>query len=242
MVVDKYHFRWMYVNDFIKTVDYFAKTLYQKVLPAFDNISEEAHQAEQETYEHASRFFDPDHDDPADYAEAAVDAGIDFSIMASGMKQGVTNLFVAGLYHLFEQWFFKFHRRELLYLGEDGDLSLITWKEAKQRLFDVYAIQVEAFPSWNKIRELRLAANSVKHADGTSCEELKELRPDLFVHPSLKMDAIDSGLTRGGEVFHPLAGDDLYIIPEEFEKYVGAIKQFCEELAKSFDAYEYPKG
>jgi hypothetical protein len=96
------------------TVDYFAKTLYQKVLPAFDNISEEANQATQEAYERAGRFFDPDHDDPAEYAEAAVNAGIDFSIMASGMMQGITNLFTAGLYHLFEQWFLKFHRRELL--------------------------------------------------------------------------------------------------------------------------------
>jgi hypothetical protein len=146
MVVDKYHFRWMYVNDFILTVDYFAKTLNQKVLPAFDSIWEEARQAAEQAYERASRFFDPEKDDPADYAEVASNTEIDFAIMASGMMQGITNLFAAGLYHLFEQWLLKFHRRELLYMGEDDDLSLISWKEAKRRLLDVYKIQIDLPP------------------------------------------------------------------------------------------------
>jgi|CXWL01.1.fsa_nt_gi hypothetical protein len=241
-VVDKYFFRRMYVNYFIMTVDYFAKTLSQKVVPAFDNVSEEAHQAAEEAYEQASRFFDPERDDPADFAEVASDAGIDFGIMAFGMKQGITNLFAAGLYHLFEQWFLKFHRRELLYMGEDGDLKLINLEEAKDRLLSVYGIQIEAFPSWNKINELKLVANTVKHADGKSCEVLKELRPDHFAPPSLKKYVLDSGHGRIGEVFHPLAGEDLYISTEEFAKYVEAVKQFCEDLAKSFDAFEYPKG
>ena len=241
-MVDKYFFRQMYVNHFITTVDYFAKALNQKILPAFENISEEAHQAEQEAYAQAIQFFDPDNHDPADYAEAAAYVGIDYGIMAFGMMQGITNLFTVGLYHLFEQWFFKFHRRELLYVGEDWDLSLINWDEAKKRLLGIYRIRIEAFISWNKINELRLVANTVKHADGTSCDVLKKLRPDLFVPPSLKKDSLESDLAKVGEVFQPLAGEDLYISTEEFTKYVEAVKLFCEELAKSFDAFEYPKG
>ncbi len=240
-MVNKYTFRWMYVNEFITTVDYFAKTLSHKVLPAFDNISEEVHQAETAAYEQASRFFDPDNDDPADYAEAAADIGISFAVMASGMEQGIKNLFAAGLYHLFEQWFLKFHRRELLYIGEDGIPRLINWEEAQERLLSVYGIRIKAFHSWNKINELRLVANTVKHADGPSCEELKKLRPEHFKYPALKEDGLEVDSGSVGEVFHPLAGEDLYISTEEFLKYVEAVKEFCEELAKSFDAFEYPK-
>ena len=73
-------------------------------------------------------------------------------------------------------------------MGEDGDLSLIKWEEAKKRLLSVYGIKIEAFHSWNKINELRLVANTAKHADGTSCEELKRLRPEHFTYPALKED------------------------------------------------------
>lgn len=113
-------------------------------------------------------------------------------------------------------------------------------EEAKNRLRSVYGIQIEAFLSWNKINELKLVANTVKHADGMSCEVLKKLRPDYFTPPSLEKDGLDSGHGGIGEVFHPLAGEDLYISTEEFAKYVEAVKQFCEDLAKSFDAFEYP--
>jgi hypothetical protein len=193
MAINKYTIRWMYVYDFKTTVAYFAKTLKKKVLPAFEDISAEADEVEEEAFERLGRSVDPEWYDPADCADAAHDAGISFYIMADGMRQGITNLFAAGLYHLFEQWFLKFHRRELLSYREEGNLSLLSWGEAKKRLLENYGINVEGFASWPKVSELRLLANTVKHADGLSCQELKCLRPDLFVSPRLEKDgyAID---------------------------------------------------
>lgn len=231
----------MYATDFKKTVDYYARTLEEKVLIAFENVSEEANQVEQRTFERLGQSVDPEWYDPADYVEAARDAAIDFYIMVDGIKRGLLNLFSAGLYHLFEQWFFKFHRRELLYLGEDGKPNLINWKEAKDRLRDNYGIDVESFSSTGKINELRLVANTVKHADGSSCSELKKIRPDLFVQPDLKGDRPDIGFVTIREVFTPLAGEDVYIGIEDFKKYVEAVKEFWDELAAAFDKFEYPK-
>jgi hypothetical protein len=37
---------------------------------------------------------------------------------------------------------------------------------------------------WARIDELRLVANSVKHAEGPSAQQLRELRADLFQNPA----------------------------------------------------------
>lgn len=193
----------------------------------------------QEAFDRLGKNVNPEWYDPADYVDAAHDAGISFYIMADGMRQGVINLFATGLYHLFEQWFLKFHRRELLWFHEDRDLSLVNWKEAKKRLLKNYGIDVDGIPSWLKVSELRLLANAVKHAEGTSCEELKSLRPDLFVSPHLEKDGSAIDLVKIREVFQPLAGEDLYVSLEEFDKYVEAVKLFWDELANAFDAIKY---
>lgn len=238
MAVNKFTFRRMYLYDFKTAVNYFSKILSNKVVPGFDNISEEADEVEREVYERLGMSFDPDNDDPADSAEAAHDAGISFYIMADGMKQGTINLFTAGLYHLFEQWFFQFHRRELLTFREDGEMALVNWREAKERLLKLYKVDVETFSSWSKVNELRLIANTVKHADGGSCNELKKLRPELFLSPRLEKDGHAIDLVKVREVFHPLAGEDFYVSLEEFSKYVEAAKKFWDELAEAFDGIE----
>ena len=239
MAVNKYNFRWMYLQDFRTAVDYFAKILSEKVIPGFEGLPEEADALAQEVYKKLGMSFDPDHDDPADSAETAQNAGISFYRMASGMKQGIINLFTAGLYHFFEQTFFKFHRRELLWPPDnDKDPSLIKWRPAKDRLIKYYGIDIEKFNSWAKVNELRLLANTVKHADGDSCTELKGLRPDLFVSTHGQTERYELELVRVRPVLQPLAGEDVYINPEEFAKYVEAVKMFWEELATAFDGIE----
>lgn len=238
MAINKYTFRWMYAHDFKTTVGYIVKTLNNKVIPSFDDISDEAEAVEEEAYQKLSMSFDPENDDPSKSAEEAYDAKISFYIMADGVKQGVINLFAAGLYHLFEQWFYKFHRRELLWPNGDDVTSLVSWEAANERLTKYYKIDIKAFASWPKVDELRLIANTVKHADGGSCHKLKELRPDLFVSPHVEKDVHAIDLVKLKAVFQPLAGEDFYLSPEEFAKYAEAVMQFWDELATAFDAIE----
>ena len=44
-------------------------------------------------------------------------------------------------------------------------------------------LSLRDLPQWDAVAELRLVANAVKHAEGESEQELRQLRPDLFVHP-----------------------------------------------------------
>ncbi len=71
------------------------------------------------------------------------------------------------------------------------------------------------------------------------CFGLKNLLPDLFVHPSLRREKEEWGIPMTPcRVTQPLAGEDLYIVPEEFTKYMEAVKEFWDELGKAFDRLE----
>lgn len=236
-MVNKYTLRWLYLSEFVKEIDYFAKSLSEKVLPAFNDIQEEAERIQAETEERLNEIVDPETADPADIAESAYHAGVDFYILADGITQGITNMFAAGLYHLFEQQFLKLHRQELLMpYGEENEPSLLALDEALRRLLTEYKVDVSAFSTWSRICELKLVANCIKHADGPSCEKLKVIRPDLFIPQSMKGEKDETGFVGSrGPVYQPLAGEGLYVGLDDFKIYVGVVKEFWNEFGNAFD-------
>jgi len=203
----------------------------EKIVPAFDSIDKEADEVEREAFESPSVYIDPENYDPADAAENAFEKGLEYYEWMIGMLQGVINLFVAGLYHLFEQQLLLFYRQELLRLDEKNNINLLHLKKAKGRL-STHGIIVEKFNSWSKIDELRIVANTVKHADGTSAEELKSKRPDFF---SKSSDSPVIGFSAAGPVLTPLAGDSVYITQIEFKKYVNSVKEFWREMCTALE-------
>ncbi len=62
-------------------------------------------------------------EDPADFAEAAEQAGVSHYLLLDGIRQGMLNLFAAALYHSFEQQVMRFHRKQVLHPGEENDLT-----------------------------------------------------------------------------------------------------------------------
>jgi hypothetical protein len=234
-MLQKHVFRWFYISDFIQIIDYYTKSLSGKVLPAFDDISEEADKVVAEAYHRLASLSDPEWFDPGDIVEDVNNAGLEFYMMAHGVKQGIINMFTAGLYHLFEQQLLRFHREQLLEPEEKSCTKLFSCDEAQQRLLENYRIDISTFPSWNKIQELRLVANTVKHADGPSCTKLKQIRPDLFIRPYQGNESPWPVEVAHRQVVQPLAGKDLYITLDEFTKYVDATKQVWEELANAVD-------
>ena len=168
--------------------------------------------------------------------DAAMHAGVDHYTMMKGIIQGIVNLFTIGLFHLFEQQLLYFHRTELLMRHEEDNPDLLKLDKAKEILLRDYKIDIERFSAWGKVNELRLVANTVKHADGTSAEKLKTLRPELFRHPEFDRDSRRSGLAiTPGQVFQPMAGQDVYITVDEFNLYVEAVKHFWFELSSAFE-------
>jgi hypothetical protein len=234
-MLSKYNFRWLYTSEFIATIDYYARSLCNKILPAFQDKSEDARKVVDDIYSLYSSVADPEWFDPAVAGEHALNAEISFYQMAEGIEQGIVNMFTAGLYHLFEQQLLRLHRQELLFGEDEQNYKLFKLKKVQQRLLQYYKIDIYTFTAWKKLEELLLLANTVKHADGNSCDKLKECRPDLFVSPHVKGDPRSPDIISRIPVYEPLAGDDLYISLEEFMAYVDAVKQFWEELTQAVE-------
>ena len=80
---------------------------------------------EEQEYDRLRSCGSPDID--SDYlAEKAHDAGFDYYMTASGVKQTLLNISAVTLYHLFEQQLLYFLRHEILHPSERNNDGLIS--------------------------------------------------------------------------------------------------------------------
>lgn len=213
-------------NQFIKQITLFVENVENQLIPTFDNIESEAEKvSEKEWNELCSSCYSPDID-PADLAERAEEAGIDQYMMLSGIKQALLNIAATALFHLFEQQVIFLLRREILHPAEKNDVRLMKLPVFKERL-NQKGIDVNHF-SWDVIDELRIVANSVKHAEGKSAIDLRKIRPDLFTHPLANDDGMAIGLIP--RLYMPLAGEDIYVSIDDLNKYRSALVEFWKSL------------
>jgi hypothetical protein len=99
-------------------------------------------------------------------------------------------------------------------------------------------IDLSSLEPWAKVRELRLVANSVKHGEGSSAKQLRELRPDLFQNPAFARIRVEMGASwfdRQEPLAMPLAGEDLFVTEDDLRNYSAAavalfegVVEFCE--------------
>lgn len=221
-------------TKYVDEIDFYAKCFAERVLPAFSRIAEEADEVEQKSWERRCEYATED-SDPAAIAEQARDEAVNFLMMMRDLQQGLVNVFGTGLYHLVEQQLLHFFRCGVLDPGEE--LQIIAAGKAKQvftlaELADrlrTRGISMCELPSWQIVDDLRLFANSVKHADGPACEKLRQRRPELFT-PTWETES-DMAWPVRASVYQPLFGEGLYLAPREFDCFVGAAKKFWGELA-----------
>ena len=100
-----------------------------------------------------------------------------------------------------------------------------------------FQLDPKALPDWKTIDEMRLVANTVKHAEGKSAEELREIRPESFQHPDTKHMWLNDSSQVTLPVRMPLAGDDLYVTEELCFRYSQAANQFFMDVAAHFETH-----
>jgi hypothetical protein len=180
-----------------------------RLLGAFSNIEAEADEVADKAFEAYGQL--PGEGDMADFAESARDQGIEYYMTLARLKQGVTNLLAVGLFHLFEQ-----HINRIVSLLPSRGQQLPDYKR---------------FESWPKVRELELLANSVKHADGRSAKELRQMRPDYFVDPLLRGSPLEVMMARHPRpLASPIGGTDFFVERTDLDAYRDALRQFWEEF------------
>ena len=210
------------LSEFESQLKAIVDALVERLLPNFEEISEEAQKAAEDAWnEHMSRPPATEFDDPADYAEQAENVGISRYILLSGIRQGMINLFAVALHHAFEQQIARFHTQQDLlhpcFVDCKGEVPPIEWFWREQLC---KRIDVKSFKSWQKVNELRHVANTVKHAEGPSARKLRRIRPDIFEFPE-------------PPIAQPLLGEDIEVSIEDISDYRDHLLMFWEEFSSS---------
>ena len=211
---------------YVPTIRYFSKALSDRLLPVFNNLAEEAGRFEHEEYQRLGALPAFYESDGSELAERAHDNAVFWYSSMAAVKQSVINLYAVGLRHLFEQQLFDLVRHVPLASKDDAD-----YKKDLEALCK-NGVDVERFGSWQMLEELRLICNAVKHAEGSGTSQLRSLRPDLFVYPTM---AGLSLFSRSVSVLQPLAGEDIYLREADIEKYALAIENFWDEVSQRLE-------
>ncbi len=233
MALNHHYWRRVFKRKFCRELCAIVEALETRILPSFSGIEQEAEKASADAWDAFMSAPATGDEDPSEFAEAAENIGIEHFQLLNGIRQGAINLFAAALYHAFEQQFVLFGRRELLTLTEESEGLLPTLRTLRERLATV-GIDIEAFGNWDRIEELRLLANVVKHADGPSARELHARRPDLFKAPGLP----ELGRWNLGKpsVYQPLLGEDVYVNIEDVRRFRDELIKFWDELGQAIAA------
>lgn len=224
------HFWKNYIDrNFIPEITAYSQCLTQRLLPTFESLEDEAKEIEQNSLSGSC----PENVDPASVAENAMEAAVRYMHTMTGIRQGLINMFGAGLYHLFEQQLLSFGRSQF-----QSQAEALTEVKLLFKILKEHGIELSTFTTWRRINELRLLANAVKHAEGPSCKELRDLREDLFRSPySLSLFR----LSRGLPVNQPLAGQGIYLRMDDFNRYSEDVKALWTEFGRKLSQSERPE-
>ncbi len=218
-----------YVHERVRPrFEQFGELVLSRVLPSFDGINEEAHALERRRYSELVSSLEVREEDMWDAGEAmadlAFDEAMDHAVLLESMRFATLNLYAAALYHLTEQNLIDLPLQILNYSGRHN----LRPEKAVSWFKDTIGLDVTSLPSWPLIDELRLVANVVKHGEGGSAEDLRKIRADLFVYPTLRGKVSPIETLR---IEASLFGNDFFITKEEFERYHTGIVAFWTELA-----------
>lgn len=243
LFIDGFFWSRHFEQVFCRPVYVFIEAVEKRLLPTFDNIEAEATAVANDEWERfmTATVGPDDCVDPGDFADQAQDAGIEYCESLANVKQSLLNLSAVTLHHMFEQQMLFFYRKEVLDLRAAKRLEALVKKnlqKAKERLevgtvmkcLKGGGINLHTLNAWVPLNELRLVANTIKHADGISSEQLRAKRPELFIHPRLRdrPDFMKGHLP----LYQPAAGEDLYLTLDDLKVYGEAVQQFWREFGE----------
>jgi hypothetical protein len=199
----------------LELIDVYAKEVTSRVLPVFDHIEREADDAANQCYDNTGD------------ASAAQQRGISLYSDVTFVREQVTGLAIAGLYHLWERCLKEFlvgevkHCEKLAHedheklRGHIRKSNFIDLKNILQQLS--WSIDPEDF--YADLDILRLVTNVIKHGDGDSCKKLLKREPAMFY---------DYGHALLNDYFRNAS--NLSLRRDDFARFVDATRKFFEQF------------
>jgi hypothetical protein len=200
----------------IEEIDRYIQVFKERILTAFESLPEEAEQIARDEYARLNRELSGERYDGGDIALFAEEKGLRYNNAMRDTRQGIVNLFAAGLFHMFEQQAIFLVNRVLP--KAKSDISKNSSIDDLKKCLKDQKVNLDNRVFWRKMNELRLIANIVKHGEGKSEVCLRKIRPDIFRSPK-KMD------------IKPLVGEGLNLKPEDVYQYGEQIRSFWNELS-----------
>jgi len=207
------------------------QVLEQRLLPSFDGIDAEATALQEQTYQElVSMPIDHDVADESMLAQAAFEAAFDYYAGMDAIRQALVNSFAPMLYHTWEQQLLAFHRKEVLHPTEEHSNEFLKLSVLKKRLA-AKGLDISQLSTWSHIDQLRVVANTVKHADGDSADILKAQRPEFFDPTRVNGQRAAMPFRVTPSVYRPMSGEDLYLTVADINAYGASTIRFWDELA-----------
>lgn len=201
----------------------YRREMIDRVFAAFANIESEAKVLAESEYHRLLSQYDPDGSgDLAVSAEIAQGRAEEHYRDLIFVQDRVVEIAVTGLYHMWE-------RRVRGWLTRDGNALGFTRGdertavsgdfEALCRLFMRFGWDITNLAFFPILDELRLVANTIKHGEGRSCQELFDMRRGLFWPYSILGDGEAAAMLDG-----PYRA--LSLNAGHFEEYASAVEAF----------------
>ena len=215
-------------QGYIDDLTFIRDMFFERIQPIFAN-------AEAEAKEYGNKLWNEVMSHPCsegtcidlgDYADAIQDKEIERYNMLKLMHYRNLTSWICNMCQVWEQQLISFILNE----AEAEGIHYAPAQIAKgftfaKNVFERHQQPLEKLASWGKVCELRLLVNTIKHAEGTSEQMLRQLRPDFFVQNLL---GIDYDMT---SVYHTtLLETTLAISETDFLTYYNALVQFWNEL------------
>jgi len=236
MATTGHYVAWRVRVSAIPYVKAYGECALRDVVAAFGDLERRAEEVANAAFERygaqpAGEDFDGD---MGAFAERAQDEGIAFYQTMFAIRQSTLNLFSVGLFHLVEQQLADLCRDASFEVAPPGDTKIPV---VARWYSDHFGLDLSTVPGWAAMDELRLVANTVKHAEGGSTERLRNIRPQLFQHPAVRELLPEEDFGANLPVHLPLAGESLYVSEEFFRGYSEAANGFFESIANHFDEH-----
>jgi hypothetical protein len=204
-----------YKKELSLATDYYNRTKNQ-----FDNIEKEVDDYVNSLYDNYPGTEDTD---PASVAEWAQKQGEIMYYTLSTMKSNHRLMTIVMLCNTWEQQLAKFIIQELQDCIE-FEKRVLGFNLFK-KIFKLHSIDIEKLESWKKIKELRLLTNTIKHAEGTSAENLRKIRPDFFEHDFITGE--DTLILYGAVLMN---ANSLIVKENDLKDYTDSTMKFWDEM------------
>lgn len=222
-----------HVQECIVQLHTLRDSLIHRILPTFSSVEQEGAVLVEEALDQlkaqSGADEDPDYDSSGD-AEKAEARKYDYYALMAGLRQSLINSTAASMHHLFEQQLREFLRREIS-LGRPTVLSNTFRKEFAAEVAKA-GHDISGWPSWADADILRLTSNTIKHADGTSADDLRKRRAELFAPPGAAITQSNEGAFRES-LRYPALGD-LFVTPEDIEQWTRSLTDFWTRIGEAF--------